>query len=90
MISVQHVSPLGNDCNFAIALLIDGKPQTYRLAIESISVDGNTIERIVCEDSLTQLLHTHPATAQTFFRLIGNIYHGKKMKFLVDLDASDG
>jgi hypothetical protein len=70
-------------------LLTDGKRKTYRLAVESIMVDGKTIERIVCEDGLTQLLHTHPSTAQSFFRMVGNVYHGKKTKFPVDLDAGE-
>lgn len=89
MIAVQNVSPLGSDCNFAVDLLVDGKIKTYRLAVESILVDGKTIERIVCEEGLTQLLHTHPSTAQSFFRMVGNVYHGKKIKFPVDLDAGE-
>jgi len=89
MISVQNVSPLESGCNFMVDLLIEGKPKTYRLVVESIIVDGKTIERIVCEDGLTQLLHTHPATAQSFFRMVGNVYHGKKIKFPVDLDAAE-
>ena len=52
-------------------------------------VDGKTIERIFCEDGLTQLLHTHLSTARSFFRMVGNVYHGKKIKFPVDLDASE-
>jgi hypothetical protein len=89
MISVQNVSPLGSDCNFVVDLLVDGKLQTYRLAIESTIVDGKVIERIVCEDGLTQLLHTHLSIAQSFFRMVGNVYHGKKIKFPVELDASE-
>jgi len=89
MISVQNVSPLGSDCHFVVDLLADGKLKTYRLAVESIMVDGKTIERIVCEDGLTQLLHAHPSTAQSFFRMVGNVYHGKKIKFPVDLDAGE-
>jgi len=89
MISVQNVSPLGSDCHFVVDLLADGKLKTYRLAVESIMVDGKTIERIVCEDGLTQLLHTHPATARPFFRMVDNVYHGKKIKFPVDLDADE-
>ncbi len=89
MISVQNVSPLGSDCNFMVDLLVEGKLKTYRLVVESIIVDGKTIERIVCEDGLTQLLHTHPATAQSFFRMVGNVYHGNKIKFPVDLDADE-
>jgi hypothetical protein len=58
MIAVQNVSPLGNDCHFVVDLLADGKRKTYRVTVESIMVDGKTIERIVCEDGLTQLLHT--------------------------------
>ena len=54
-----------------VDLLADGKLKTYRLAVESIMVDGKTIERIVCEDGLTQLLHAHPATARSFFRMVG-------------------
>jgi hypothetical protein len=73
MIAVQNVSPLGSDCHFVVDLLADGKHETYRVAIESIMVDGKTIERMVCEDGLTQLLHTHPATAQSFFRMVGNV-----------------
>jgi len=92
MISVQNVSPLGSACHFVVDLLADGKRKTYRLAVESIMVDGKTIERIVCEDGLTQLLYTHPSIARSFFRMVGNVYHGKKIKFPVDLDAgeSDG
>jgi hypothetical protein len=89
MISVQNVSPLGSDCNFVVDLLVDGKLKTYRLAVESIRVDGKTIERIVCEEGLTQLLHTHPVIARSFFRLVGNVYHGTKIKFPVELDASE-
>ena len=89
MIAVQNVSPLGSDCNFVVDLLVDGKLKTYRLAVESIIVDGKIIERIVCEEGLTRLLHTHPATAQSFFRMVGNVYHGKKIKFPVDLDAGE-
>ncbi len=89
MISVQNVLPLGSDCNFVVNLLVDRKLKTYQLAVESIMVDGKTIERIVCEDALTQLLHTHPATARSFFRMVGNVYHGKKIKFPVDLDVGE-
>jgi hypothetical protein len=90
MIAVQNVSPLvGSDCHFGVDLLVDGKLKTYRLAIESIMVDGKPIERIVCEDGLTQLLHTHLSTAQSFFRMVGNVYHGKKIKFPVELDAGE-
>jgi hypothetical protein len=77
MIVVQNVSPLGSDCNFVVDLLVDGKLKTYRLAVESIMVNGKTIERIVCEDGLTQLLHIHPATTRSFFRMVGNVYHGR-------------
>ena len=89
MIAVQNVSPLGSDCHFVVDLLVDGKRKTYRLAIESIMVDGKTIERIICEDGLTQLLHAHPATARSFFRMVGNVYHRKTIKFPVDLDAGE-
>ena len=89
MIAVQNVSPLGSDCHFVVDLLADGKHETYRVAIESIMVDGKTIERIICEDGLTQLLHAHPATARSFFRIVGNVYHGKTIKFPVALDASE-
>jgi hypothetical protein len=89
MISVQNVSPLGSDCHFVVDLLVDGKLQTYRLAIESIMVDGKVIEHIVCEDGLTQLLHTHPVTAQSFFRTVSNVYHGKTIELPVDLDTGD-
>jgi len=89
MISVQNVSPLGSDCHFMVDLLADGKLKTYRLAVESIMVDGKTIERIVCEDGLTQLLHTHPAPTRSFFRMVGNVYHGKTIKFPVELDAGE-
>ena len=74
MIAVQNVSPLGSDCDFVVDLLVDGKLKTYRLAVESIMVDGKTIERIVCEDRLTQLLHTYSSLAQSFFRMVGNVY----------------
>jgi len=47
MISVQNVALLGSDCNFAVDLLVDGKFQTYRLAVESIIVDKKVIERIL-------------------------------------------
>jgi hypothetical protein len=53
MISVQNVSLLGSDCHCVVDLLVDGKRKMYRLAVESIIVDGKTIERIVCEDGLT-------------------------------------
>jgi len=89
MIAVQNVSPLGSDCHFVVDLLADGKHKTYRVTVESIMVDGKTIERIVCEDGLTQLLHTHPSLAQSFFHMVGNVYHGKKIKFPVDLDAGE-
>jgi hypothetical protein len=90
MISVQNVSPLGSDCDFAVDLLVDGKLQTYRLAVESMMVDGKVIERIICEDGLTRLLHISPSLARSFFRMVGNVYHGKKIEFPVDLDASEG
>jgi hypothetical protein len=86
---VQNVSPLGNDCHFVVDLLADGKRKTYRVTVESIMVDGKTIERIVCEDGLTQLLHTHPSLARSFFRMVGNVYHGKKIKFPIELDAGE-
>ena len=89
MISVQNVSHLGSDCNFVVDLLVDGKLKTYQFTVESIIVDGKTIERIVCEDGLTQLLHTHPSLARSFFRMVGNVYHGKKIKFPVDLDTGE-
>jgi hypothetical protein len=89
MIAVQNVSPLGNGCHFAVDLLADGKLKTYRVAVESMMVDGKAIERIVCEDGLTQLLHTHPSLARSFFRMVGNVYHGKKIKFPVDLDTGE-
>ena len=89
MIAVQNISPLGSDSNFVVDLLTDGKLKTYRVAVDSIMVDGKTIERIVCEDELTQLLHTHPSLARSFFRMVGNVYHGKKIKFPVDLDARE-
>jgi len=89
MISVQNVSPLGSACHFVVDLLADGKLKTYRLAVESIMVDGKTIERIVYEDGLTQLLHTHPAPARSFFRMVGKVYHGKTIKFPVDPDAGE-
>ena len=89
MIAVQNVSPLGSDCHFVVDLLADGKRKTYRVAVESIMVDGKTIERIVCEDGLTQLLHTHPSLARSFFRMVGNVYHGKKIKFPIELDAGE-
>jgi len=89
MISVQNVSPLGNDSHCVVDLLVDGKRKTYRLAVEPIMVDGKAIECIVCEDGLTQLLCTHPALAQSFFRIVGNVYLGKTIKFPVDLDAGE-
>jgi len=89
MISVQNVSPLGRDCHFMVDLMADGELKTYRVAVESIMVDGKIIERIVCEDGLTQLLHAHPATPRSFFRIVGNVCHGKTIKFPVDLDASE-
>jgi hypothetical protein len=89
MIAVQNVTPLGNDCHFVVDLLADGKRKTYRVTVESIMVDGKTIERIVCEDGLTQLLHTHPSLARSFFRMVGNVYHGKKIKFPIELDAGE-
>jgi hypothetical protein len=81
MIAVQNVSPLGSDCHFVVDLLADGQCKTYRVAVESIMVDGKTIERIVCEDGLTQLLHTHPATAQSFFRMVGTCIMVKRSNF---------
>lgn len=89
MLAVQNVSPLGSECHFVVDLLADGKRKTYRLAIEPMMVDGKTIERIVCEDGLTRLLHAHPATAQAFFRMIGNVYHGKQIQFPIDLDTGE-
>ena len=89
MISVQNASPLGSGCHFVVDLMADGKLKTYRVAVESIMVDGKTIERIVCEDGLTQLLHTHPLPARSFFRIVGNVYLGKTIKFPVDLDAGE-
>jgi hypothetical protein len=89
VVSVQNVSPLGRDCHFVVDLIADGKRKTYRLAVESIMVDGKTVERMVCEDGLTQLLHAHPATARSFFRIVGSVYHGKTVKFPVDLDAGE-
>ena len=89
MISVQNVLPSGSGRNFMVDLLADGKLKTYRLTVESIIVDGKTIERIVCEDGLTQLLHTYLSTAQSFFRMVGNVYHGKKIKFPVELNAGE-
>jgi hypothetical protein len=50
---------------------------------------GKVIENIVCEDGLIQLLHTHPVTAQSFFRTVSNVYHGKAIKFPVDLGAGE-
>jgi hypothetical protein len=90
MISVQNVSPLGSDDHFVVDFMADGKLKTYRAAVESIMVDGKTIERIICEDRLTRLLHTPPSLARSFFRMVGNVYHGKKIEFPVDLDASEG
>jgi len=90
MIVVQNVSPLESDRTFVVDLLEDGKPKTYQLAVEPVAADGKTIERIVCEDELTQLLHARPATARSFFRLVGNVYHGKKVDFPIDLDAVIG
>jgi hypothetical protein len=90
MILVQNVSPLGSDRTFVVDLLADGKSRTYRLAVEPITADGKTIERIVCEDELTHLLNARPATARSFFRLVGNVYHGKKVDFPIDLDAVIG
>ena len=89
MIAVQNVSPLGSDCHFVVDLLVDGKLKTYRVTVESIMVDGKTIECIVCEEGLTQLLHTHPSLARSFFRMVGNVYHSKTIKFPVDLDAGE-
>ena len=89
VVYTQNVSPLGSDCHFVVDLLVDGKLKTYRLTVESIIVDGKTIERIVCEDGLTQLLHTHLSTAQSFFRVVANVYHGKKIKFPIELDAGE-
>jgi len=89
MIAVQNVLLSGSNCHFVVDLLVDGKRKTYRVAVESIMVDGKTIERIVCEDGLTQLLHTHPSLARSFFRMVGNVYHGKKIKLPVALDADE-
>ena len=84
---VQNVSPLKSDRTFVVELLADGKPKTYRLAVEPITADGKTIERIVCADELSQLLNARPASARSFFRLVGNVYHGKKIDFPIDPDA---
>lgn len=89
MIAVQNVSPLGSDCDFVVDLLTDGKLKTYRLAVESITVDGKIVERIICEDGLTQLLHIHPSKARAFFRIVSKVYHGKKIQLPVDLDATE-
>jgi hypothetical protein len=89
MIAVQNVSLVGSGCRFVVALLVDGQLKTYRLAIEPIMVDGKTIERIVCEDGLILLLHIHPVTAQSFFRMVGKVYHGEKIKFPVDLNVGE-
>jgi hypothetical protein len=85
MISVQNVAQLKSDSAFIVELLADGTPQKYRLSVEPMDLGGKTIERIVCEEGLSQLLHTHPSAAQSFFRMVGNVYHGKKIEFPVDL-----
>lgn len=85
MISVKNISQLKSNSTFIVELLADGKPRKYRLAVEQIEVNGKTIERIVCEDGLTQLLHARPSAAQSFFRMVGNLYHGKRIKFPIDL-----
>ena len=85
MISVQNVAQLKSDSTFIVELLADGKPKKYRLAVEPIDVNGKIIERIVCEDDLSQLLHARPSAAQSFFRMVGNLYHGKRVEFPVNL-----
>ena len=61
VVYTQNVSPLGSDCHFVVDLLVDGKLKTYRLAVESIIVDGKTIERIP-----TATLLEHALLAQGF------------------------
>jgi len=72
-----------------VELLVDGELRKFRLYVDPIDVNGKTIERIVCEDGLTQLLHARPQAAQFLFRMIGNLYHGKQVEFPVDLVPSE-
>lgn len=85
MLSVVNISPLKSDRALVVELLADGKAKQYRLCVEPIEVDSKTIERIVCEDGLTQLLHARPSAAQSFFRMVGHLYHGKPLEFPVNL-----
>ena len=85
MISVKNILQLKSNSTFVVELLADGKPEKFRLFVEPIEVNGKTIERIICEEGLTQLLHARPQAAHPFFRMVGNLYHGKKIEFPVDL-----
>ena len=85
MISVKDMLQLKSDRTFVVHLMADEKPKKFRLCIEPVEVAGETIERIVCEEGLTRLLHARPQAAQSFFRMVGNLYHGKKIEFPVDL-----
>jgi len=85
MISVKNILQLKSNSTFVVELLADEKPKKFRLSVEPIEVGGKTIERIVCEEGLTQLLHARPQAAHSFFRMVGNLYHGKKIEFPVDL-----
>ena len=85
MLLVKNVSPLKSDSAFVVELWVDGKSKQFRLCVEPIQVGCKTIERIICEEGLTQLLHARPQAAQSFFRMVGNLYHGQKIEFPVDL-----
>ncbi len=93
MISVKKISPLtGDDTGaasgtptFIVELIDDGELKTFQVRVEPIEVGEQTIERIDCDKGLTRLLHTRPGIAQSFFRIIGNLYHGKPTQFPVEL-----
>jgi hypothetical protein len=85
MISVNNIFKIQNSGVFMVELLADGKPKKYRFAVEPIELNGKIVERIVCEDGLTQLLHARPFAAQSFFRMVGHLYRGKSIEFPVDL-----
>ena len=69
MISVKNILQHKSNSTFVVELLADGKPKKFRLYVEPIEVDSKTIERIVCEEGLAQLLHARPQAAHS-------VYHG--------------
>ena len=85
MISIKKISPLTGDDTFIVELIDDGELKTFQVSVERTPVGEQTIERIDCDKGLTRLLHTRPGIAQSFFRIIGNLYHGKPTQFPVEL-----